>query len=62
VGSNLESRVARESKDEIEDCLLKPDLCGRNGPFENAEVVGVDDVEGRTRRPISRGLVDWVSP
>ena len=53
--SNLESRVARESADETEACLvLKPDLFGRDGPFEKAELVGVD---GRIERPISRGLV-----
>ena len=56
AGSNLESRVMRESMDDTEACLvLKPDLCGRDGPFEKAELVGV---EGRTERPISRGLVD----
>ena len=56
--SPLESRVAFESIDEIEVCLLKPDFCGRDGPFEK----GFVGVEGRTERPISRGLVDWVSP
>lgn len=31
--SGLDSRVVRESADEIEVCLvLKPDLCGRDGP------------------------------
>jgi len=46
----------RESTDETEACLvLKPDLCGRDGPFEKAELVGV---EGRIERLISRGLVD----
>ena len=59
VGSFLESRVAFESMDEIEVCLLRPDLCGRGGPFEKAEFVGVD---GRAERPISRGFVDWCSP
>lgn len=55
VGSFLESRVMLESADEIEVCLvLNPDLCGRDGPFEKAELVGVD---GRTERPISRGFV-----
>ena len=54
--SCLESRVARESADETEVCLaLKPDLSGRDGPFEKAELVGV---RGRTGRLISRGLVD----
>ena len=58
--SNFESRVARESKDDIEVCLvLKPDFNGRDGPLEEAELVGV---EGRMGRPISRGLVDRVSP
>ena len=53
--SGLESRVARESTDEIEFCLaLKPDFCGRDGPLET-ELVGVED---RTERPISKGLVD----
>ena len=55
VGSFLESRVTFESTDEIEVCLLKPDLSGRDGPFAKAEFVGV---EGRTERPISRGFVD----
>ena len=56
-GSDIES--ALESTDEIEVCLvLKPDLRGRDGPPE-AELVGV---EGRTERPISRGLVGRVSP
>lgn len=55
VGPGSESRVLRESVDEIEVFLvLKPDLCGRDSPLER-EFVGV---EGRTERPISRGLVD----
>jgi len=60
VESSLESRVMRESIDETEACLvLKPDLCGRDGPFEKVELVGV---VGRIERPISRGLVDCGSP
>ena len=43
-----------ESTDEIDVCLLRPDLCGRDGPFGRPEFVGV---EGRTERPISRGFV-----
>jgi hypothetical protein len=59
IESALDSRVVCESTDEIEACLvLKPDLCGRDGPPEE-ELVGV---EGRTERPISRGLVDRASP
>lgn len=58
--SCLESRVTRESADETEVCLvLKPDLSGRDGPFEKPELVGV---KGRTGRLISRGLMDWGSP
>lgn len=50
----------RESIDETEPCLvLKPDLCGRDGPFEKVEFVGV---VGRIERPSSRGLVDCGSP
>jgi hypothetical protein len=59
LASALESRVMCESTDETEVCLvLKPDRCGRDGPLEE-ELVGV---EGRTKRPISRGLVDRASP
>lgn len=58
-GSFLESRVTFESTEEIEVCFLRPDLCGREGPFDKTEFVGV---EGRTERPISRGFVDWCSP
>jgi len=54
VGSFLESLVIFESTEEIDVCLLRPDLCGRDGPFERAGFVGV---EGRTERPISRGFV-----
>ena len=59
VGSFFESRVALESTDEIDVCLLRPDLCGRDGPFGRPGFVGV---EGRTERPISRGFVGCVSP
>lgn len=59
MGSFRESGVVRESTDEIEVCLvLKPDLCGRDGPLEKAEL----GVKGRAERPISRGLVGWGSP
>ena len=54
VGSFLESRVTFESRDEIDVCLLRPDLCGRDGPLGRPEFVGV---EGRIERPISRGFV-----
>ena len=40
----------RGPADEIEVCLaLRPDLCGRDWPFERAELVGVD---GRTEQSI----------
>ena len=59
VGSSLESRVVRGSTDKIEArFVLKPDLCGHDGPSEKAEFVGA---EGRIERPISKGLVDWGS-
>ena len=51
MGSNLGSRVVRESADKIEPRLvLKPDLCGRDGQFEKAEFMGA---EGRIEQPIS---------
>ena len=50
----------RGSTDKIEARLiLKPDLCGHNGPFEKAEFVGA---EGRIERPIPKGLLDLRSP
>lgn len=54
VGLFFEPRVMLESTDEIDVCLLRPDLWGRDGPFGSPEFVGV---EGRTERPISRGFV-----
>ena len=54
VRSFLEPRVVFESIDEIDVCLLRPDLCGRDGPLGRVGFVGV---EGRTERPISRGFV-----
>ena len=56
VVQSLESRVTHGSVDEIKaHIVLEPDLCSCDGPFEKAEFV---EAEGRTERPISKGLID----